>query len=225
MDGDWRVKEIIEPASGKTHRLYSYKRKPCRRVLLNSRLVDQLSGYVLIEKDLRNVLVWLKEIEKLHVDASSIKGHHYAISPDRERYNLIKGLFVAALTFYGKCFSKCDARPVKLEQVQLNERYHALHDDCISYRHNFAAHSGAKKLEYVEIALVYPQKLKPGIEPRIYRELYQPDLLWPSGEDISLVELVEHVRSVANAKIVRLEKKILEEEVIPKGFVFWRKQK
>lgn len=218
MDGDWCVKEIIEPASGKVHRFYSYKRKPCRRVLLSSRLTDQLSGYVLIEKDLRNVLVWLKEIEKLHVDAISVKGRRFARSLDRERYNLIKGLFVAALTFYGKCFSKCEGRPVKLERVQLNSRFHTLHDDCISYRHNFAAHSGAKKLEFVEIALVLPQKLKPGIEPRIYRELYQPDLLWPSDGEIPLVDLVEHVRSIVNEKIDRLEKKIFEEEVLPKKF-------
>lgn len=51
------VKEIVEPKSGRIHRTYTYKRKLCRRVMLESRLCSQLAGYVLIEKDLRSVLL------------------------------------------------------------------------------------------------------------------------------------------------------------------------
>lgn len=221
---DWSVSEFLDRASGKVYRRYTYKRKPCIRVVLNSRLSQQLAGWTLIEKDLRNVAVWLKEIESRHKEAPKRKGESFGIGRDRETYNLIKGLFVAALTFYGKCFSKCEGRPVKLERAQLEERYRVLHDECISYRHNFAAHSGAAKIESVEIAVVLPEKFRSSVSPRIYHELSQPDLAWPSGDDeVSFQKLVEHARDIAGAKITRLSDKILHEEVLPKGYDYWRK--
>ncbi|MEQ1588791.1 MAG: hypothetical protein ABL902_00365 [Gallionella sp.] len=224
MNDEYTVKEIIEPQSGKVHRLYSYKRKPCKRVLLSSKLTAQLAGYSLIEKDLRNVLAWLNEIDKLHTEKSTRKGDHFAKSTNRETYNLVKGLFVASLTFYGKCFSKCEGRPVKLERLQLEEKFHDLHDNCIAYRHNFAAHSGAKRLEYADIALILPLKSKHPVLPKLYTELYQPDLMYPSAGEIKFNELLEHARSIAKAKIELLSNKILKEEVAPKGLEYWLKK-
>jgi hypothetical protein len=221
MSDDFSVTEHIDSKSGLPHRIYKYKRKECRRVLLNSRLCSQLAGYTLIEKDLRSVLVWLHEIEARHTDGTSRKIEHFARSSDRTTYNLIKGLFVATLTFYGKCFSKCEGRPVKLERAQLDERFYRLHDECIAYRHNFAAHSGAKKLEHVEIVLVSPARHKDKIPFKVYRELFQPDLFWPSSGEITLIELVEHVRSIANAKIDLLAEKIQREEIIPNAKKYW----
>lgn len=224
MADDWSVNEFLDKTTGKVYRRYTYKRKPCIRVVLNSKLSQQLAGWTLIEKDLRNVGVWLKEIESRHKEAPKRKGESYGHSRDRDTYNLIKGLFVAALTFYGKCFSKCDGRPVKMERAQLEERYRVLHDECISYRHNFAAHSGAAKIESVEIALVFPEKLRAGVSPKIYHELFQPDLAWPSGDDeVTFQQLTEHARSLAKAKITRLSDKILHEEVLPKGYGYWKR--
>jgi hypothetical protein len=224
MSDEYAVKEVVEPRSGKVHRLYTYKRKPCRRVVLDTKLAAQLAGYTLIEKDLRNVLVWLAEIDRLHSDGPTRKADHYATSPDREKYNLIKGLFVAALTFYGKCFSKCEGRPVKLERVQLREEFRVLHDTCMKYRHNFAAHSGAERLEHVEIVVVLPLQAKKAVLPNLYREIFQPDLLSPSNGELKLSELIEHVREVVIAKIDLLSKKILKEEVLPMGYEYWLKR-
>ena len=225
MTDDWSVNEFLDKTTGKVYRRYTYKRKPCIRVALNSKLSQQLAGWTLIEKDLRNVGVWLKEIESRHKEAPKRKGESYGQGRDRETYNLIKGLFVAALTFYGKCFSKCEGRPVKMERAQLEERYRVLHDECISYRHNFAAHSGAARLESVEIALVLPLKFRVGILPRIYRELFQPDLTWTTGDEgVTFQQLVEHVRSIAKAKITRLSDKILNEEILPKGYDYWKRR-
>ncbi|MFC5551335.1 hypothetical protein [Massilia aerilata] len=221
MQDDYAVKEIVEPYSGKVHRLYTYKKKPCRRILLRSRLCDQLAGYTLIEKDLRSVIVWLSEIEKLQAKWPLPKGARAWKSPDRDTYNIVKGLFVAALTFYGKCFSKCEGRPVKLERAQLTTSFHAAHDRCIRFRHNFAAHSGAERLEYVEIALVFPIKIKRPLAPKLYTELFQPDMALPVPGDITLIELVEHVRLIAIKKIQNLHQKIIGEEVLPKGRDYW----
>lgn len=222
MSNDFSVTEHIDPKSGVPHRIYTYRRKACRRVLLESRLCSQLAGYALIEKDLRSVLIWLGEIESRHTDGPSHKGEHFARSSDRANYNLIKGLFVAALTFYGKCFSKCEGRPVKLERAQLDDQFRSLHDECIAYRHNFAAHSGAKKIEYVEIALVSPVKYKDKVPFKVYRELSQPDLFWASSVEITLIALVEHAHSIASAKIEFLTEKIQQEEVIPNAKTYWQ---
>lgn len=225
MTDEWSVSEFLDATSGKVYRRYTYKRKPCIRVVLDSKLSQQLAGWTLVEKDLRSVAIWLNEIASRHTEAPKRKGESYGFSRDRETYDLIKGLFVAALTFYGKCFSKCEGRPVKMERAQLEERYRALHDECISYRHNFAAHSGAAKIERVEIAVVFPEKLRPGVSPRIYQELFQPDLAWPSSDDeVTFQQLVEHARDIAKAKISRLSDKILEEEVLPKSFGYWIKR-
>jgi len=225
MTDEWSVSEILDATSGKVYRRYTYKRKPCVRVVLDSKLSQQLAGWTLIEKDLRNVGIWLNEIASRHQEAPKRKGESYRHSRDRETYNLIKGLFVAALTFYGKCFSKCEGRPVKMERAQLEERYRVLHDECISYRHNFAAHSGAAKIESVEITLVFPEKLRHGVVPTIYHELFQPDLAWPSDdEEVTFQQLIEHARDIAKGKMSRLSDKILREEVLPKGYDYWRKR-
>ena len=42
-------------------------------------------------------------------------------------------------------------------------------------------------------------------------------------DDISLVDAVEHARQVTLKKIEFLSKKILEEEVYPKGRAYWLK--
>lgn len=215
------VKHFVDRATGKTYRRYTYKRRPCTRVQIQSRLSDQLAGYTLIEKDLRNVLVWLAEIESRHNEGPLRDGESYANGADRANYTMVKGLFVASLTFYGKCFSKCEGRPVKLERAQLDASYHRLHDECISYRHNFAAHSGAKKLEHVEIALVYPVKHSDKVPFKLYRELHQPDLFWPKQGQISLTQLVEHVRSKVLDKIERLAQKVTDEDIIKKAKALW----
>lgn len=214
------VKTIVEPDSGKTHRIYSYKRKPCRRIVLKSRLCEQFAGYVLIEKDLRSVIRWLEEIERLSNSIKKSKGSFHV--EEREIGDIIKGLFVAALTFYGKCFSKCEGRPVKLERVQLEECYRPLHDKCISYRHNFAAHSGAEKIEKVEVVLVFPEKYKDQVPFNIFSELDQPDLFMPKTNEISLFDLVKSVREVANKKIDKFRKRVEQDDVINCAERFWR---
>ncbi|WP_336334661.1 hypothetical protein [Pseudomonas putida] len=215
---NWSFVDFVDKQSGKIHRIYKYKNKSCKSVYLKSKLVDQLAGYSMMEKDLRSAIVWIKKTREM-VGETNAKDVKYVVNRDRETYNIVKGLFVAALTFYGKCFSKCDGRPVKLERKQLDEKFWAVHDTAISYRHNFAAHSGAAKLEFVKIALVIPEKLKPGreIPLNLYTEINQPDLLTQSGDELGFIDLFEHVRTFVTAKIELLKDKILREEILPKG--------
>lgn len=222
-DDKFEVREYLDRFTGKAYRIYTYKRRPCVRIPLTSRLAEQLAGYTMIEKDLRSASTWLDEIEARHVEGWNEKKKSFGRARDRDNYNLVKGLFVAVLTFYGKCFSRCEGRPVKLERTQLATRFHRLHDDCIEYRHNFAAHSGAKRIEHVEVALVYPSKYKKEVNFKIFRELHQPDLFWPKAGEVSLRELLEHAREKALAKIDLLAEKIKKEEVIPNADKYWLK--
>lgn len=219
---DWSVKQFVEPKSGKIHRIYSYKGKVCKRIQLESNLAMQMAGYVLIEKDLRSAGIWLAEIQKLRGSDELLDKHGSRRSPDRERYNVVKALFVAALTFYGKAFAQAEGRRVKLERRQLATEFHEVHDDAISFRNNFAAHSGAKSLEKARIAVVLPPKGKRA-PPTINREMDQPDWMIQK-EGKTFAELVAHAHLVPIRKISELERKIMDEEVLPLGYAYWEKK-
>ena len=219
----WSLKEILIPATGRRVTHYYFKQRRCKRIQLDGHLAQQLAGYTLIEKDLRSTLVWLGAIEARHTPPTGPDGHfQYHLSGDRETYDLVKGLFVASLTFYGKCFTRCEGRRIKLTRRNLAERFRECHDFFMGYRHNFAAHSGADSFEEVQVALVLPPRRKAGlVEPRIMRELKQPDLLASGGEDISFASLAKHAQEFALRKISELSEKILREEVLPRGYDFW----
>jgi hypothetical protein len=143
----WEIREAWDSDTGERTTTYFYKRNKAPRVELKSKLAQQLGAYSLIEKDLRNVIVWLDEIENLHPISARQSG--VFAGKDRAVFNLVKGLYVAALTFYGKCFTQCEGRRVKLEKRMLDEKYHQVHDEVMHMRHNFAAHSGAHNFEVV----------------------------------------------------------------------------
>lgn len=225
MRDDWKKQELLDKKTGKVERVYTYKQVRCKRVVHSSALALQLAGYTLIEKDLRSVRTWLSEITTRHVDGRAHESDHHNLSTNRENYDIIKGLFVAALTFYGKCFSQCEGRRVKLNRSQIGDSFREMHDLCISYRNNFAAHSGAALLESVQVAIVFPRKYKNNAIPRIYCELNQPDLVWADDtDDASFVDLVNHVRILVLEKIDKLSEKIMTEEVLPKGFEYWSRR-
>ena len=218
--GGWKIREIIEPDADsiKRHTQYYFKRKRAPRIELRGKIAKQLAGYVLIEKDLRSVTVWLNEIERLNL-RSDVEGH-LEMSVDREKFNLIKGLYVAALTFYGKCFTSCEGRRVKLEKSIIDVKFRNTHDEVMRMRHNFAAHSGADSFEEVKIAVVlYPNK-RPVRLPKIYRELSQADFR-DNHENETFVALAEHVRSRVIDKAKIIENRLVDKEVLPKGYEFW----
>lgn len=215
----WTVKEIVE-LNGEIHRYYYYKGKACKRITLDSPLAKQLAGYVLIEKDLRSAGSWLTDIQRLRGDDALHDQKGSRRSPDRERYDIVKGLFVAALTFYGKAFAQAEGRKIKLERRQLEADFHDAHDEAIAFRNNFAAHSGAIGLERARVALALPPKGK-DIHPNLYTEMDQPDLLmYRSGRSFS--ELFTHAHLIPVRKINELRQKILDDEVLPRGYAYWQ---
>ena len=64
LGNDFYVQEIVRQ-NGKKERKYFYKDKRALRAPIITKDTKKLAGYTLIEKDLRNILVWLNEIDKL----------------------------------------------------------------------------------------------------------------------------------------------------------------
>ena len=225
VGGGWKIQEFLLTKEGSRigrHTRYLYKDKLAKRIPLTGKLAENLAGYALIEKDLRSILIWLAEIDKMYPKVE--QGKDSAISPDRERFDVIKGLFIASLIFYGKCFSSCEGRRTKLDRKLLNREYRDTHHEIIIMRHNLAAHSGADKFEDVVISLVLPPKKKQNLSPNIFRELSQADLVISDEDEVSFEELVKHVQKKVLDKIKVVEDKILNEEVMTKGKDYWYRQ-
>lgn len=200
----------IDRDSGEVRRKYAYKRRPCNRLVLTSKVAATLAGYTLIEKDLRSCLEWLDEIERRH-DERPAHGGKFGHGKDRSNYVIIKGLFVATLAFYAKCFTRCEGRKLKLDRAQLDEAFHASHDAYMSYRHNFAAHSGAERLEAAHVVAVFPDPKKGRFPMKIFRELNQPDVLFDES-DTGFRALIAHVKTLVDAKIDQLTRKVQNED-------------
>lgn len=212
-DDHFECRHFLDRRTGKAHRKYTYKRKPCNRLVIDSKIANQLAGYSLIEKDLRSCLAWLAEIERRNDELPSGPGERFGHGKNRENYTIIKGLFVAILTFYAKCFTRCEGRRVKLERNVIESQFHDAHDRCMSYRHNFAAHSGAERVEAVTVVVAYPNPKKGKVPSKVFRELHQPDYYWATDGEIGLKELVGHVHELVTKKIDHIAQKIQSEEV------------
>jgi len=142
---------------------------------------------------------------------------------DRTRYNLIKGLFVASLTFYAKCFATCEGRRVKLEKSNLSEEFQKHHDYIMDTRHNFAAHSGAKQVERVHVVMALDSKRRRGAVPFVTRELGQPDSYSLESTE-EFISLVSHVKGFVNQKIDTLNEKLLKDDILTKTPDYWYKK-
>lgn len=150
----------------------------------------------------------MNEIERRHNEGPSSDEERFSHGRDRDNYNIIKGLFVAVLTFYAKCFTRCDGRRIKLDRANVGPEFHDLHDRCMSFRHNFAAHSGAEKLERARIVVAYPNEKRRRTPIKLFRELDQPDLFWTREGETGIRQLVDHVRGFVNDKIEELAEKV-----------------
>jgi hypothetical protein len=215
----WTSEFIVEPYSGKYYNNYFYKNQHAHRIVIETKKAAALAGYMLIGKDLRSAITWLNYInEQLKNEPSFTDPIGSVQTPNKDYFIIMKGLFVAALTFYGKSFATCEGRKVKLEKSNLEDQFHDDHDDALEYRHNYAAHSGAKKLEHAVVVLALDKNKESN--PFFSRELYQPDLI--SRDDTNrFISLFEHAKAFAERKIETLSDKVYEEDVLSKGGDYW----
>jgi hypothetical protein len=223
-DPDLVAKRFIDQSTGKSHTVYYYKRKLVPQVRLNGTLSEQVAGYALIEKDLQNALRWYKKLTELVEPFRSKRGEKYTVGTNRDVFDVAKGLFVAALTFYGKCFTQCEGRRAQLNRSMLASELRGTHDNYMLYRNSFAAHSGREKLEHAAASLLLHPKKKKQLVPRLVVNRYQPDFILSTDGEPGLSELIVNAISVANDRHDRVTRRLMETEVMPKGLDHWYRQ-
>ncbi len=223
---NWKTKTIQSSNSGNHHQKYFFKRKKALRVTINTPLANTLAGYALIEKDLRTVSEWLKKLEQLEIkNRMPPKPGFHILKDDHENDLIIKSLYLSSLIFYSKCFAKCEGRKIKLESKNIPQKFQEVHDDIISMRNNYGAHSGKEKYEKVNIVLVLnPKKKYRNESPNLVRELIQPEIMKELPEDEDFKALVEHVRKYVLDKLDTLNNLIFKNEINPKGIDYWYKK-
>ncbi len=171
---------------------------------------------------------WLEKINVLSKDQIDKGQPGWALTEKSDsEHNLTLGLFIAAVTFYGKCFTECKGRKVKLERANIATELRDLHDQMMSFRNNLAAHSGADKFEDVNIVLVLnPLEKRCDENPMLVRELIQPEaLVSVDPNDPGFPTLVESVRSWVLIKLDEINNKIFADEIRPKGIDYWYSKK
>lgn len=215
------AKRILDPDTGAADTLYYWDGRLAPKVQINGILVDKLSGYTLIKKDLDNALSWIRTAEKLASESSepTDSGHFHA--KDREIFDLVKAYFVASLTFYGKCFTEAAGRHAQVSRDWIAEQeYRKLHDYIMTYRHNFAAHSGDECLELARtFVLVHPNRKI--LIPYLPTMRVQPDIALTQQGELGFGDLIEYVAKKVVEKYNKLANKIVSEFILPSGFEFW----
>lgn len=216
---DWIIEERLDPVTGQMTNRYYFKERLCGRVKLDNGIAKQLAGYKLIEKDLRNIISWLNQIQVLmeKFDEEEFTWEGNVMSPDRDTFQIIKGLFVASITFYGKIFTKAAGRRVKLESTWFSsDELLSGHNYIMSLRHSYAAHSGEDSPEKADIILAIDPVRRRETAPQLFCELMQPDTVGP--EDITTFKkIVDELHEKVKNKISELSQLIFQKEVIEKG--------
>ena len=223
---DWNVEEVLDPKTGEPHNKYFYKGQRAQRIPITSERGKALAAYALIERDLRMVREWIIRLDELNKPEISEgkEGYRITAKSDAEN-NLAQGLFVAAVTFYGKCFSQAEGRRQKLEKKDVvPKELTDIHEKIMGFRNNFTAHSGIKKAESAHTVLVLcPDRPVDRAEQKfLWRELVQAEswiLLDDKGE--TFLGLVDAVKAAVLKKIDALNDKIFAEEINPHGLDYW----
>jgi len=173
------------------------------------------------------VIDWIHAINQFSSPPKNRDPYGWSETKTDALHNQTLGLFVAALSFYGKCFAQCEGRRIKLDGKWIPKGFEDTHQLILSMRNNFAAHSGADKFEDVNIVLVVAEKKGKLLDERmLVRELKQMEALISHQDDeYSFLLLSTKLRQKVLKKIDALNDKIFVEEINSRGAKFWLSQK
>jgi hypothetical protein len=147
---EWHQKIYINK-TGQPVYTYHYQiksSKPGITIEINTKLSRHYCAYILIEKDLQDILGFFDILLGL---INSNEGKNDL---------LIKGLSRALVITYGKCFAKADGRTVKLEAKIIPKEHKIIHNELINMRNNYVAHAGVSKHEICRGIYVLPPESK-----------------------------------------------------------------
>ncbi len=210
-DLDWEVDEIVNK-DGSIGNKYYYKGSAAIKIPLQGIFATRMAGYTLINHDLRMILNWLQividEHKKIGLDKTKQSIVHITPENLRDKFDIIKAFMVASISFYGKLFTKAEGRKIKLEKniFEQNQELLKMHNEIMMYRHNFSAHSGKEKVEYVEVSLMLDSKRERNTRPFLVRTMDQPNAFKNKFLD-DYVKVCNYLLEKVNDKINLLNKK------------------
>lgn len=199
---------------------------------VNTKESRQLSGYVLIEKDLRDTLVFLRLHQKFIIDQQ--KELSSASLDDKSTMLLHKALVRAAVVTYGKCFAgtkgkgeNAEGRRAKLKDDIISEENKKLHEFLMSMRNKYVAHAGQSEHESCKMVIAIPpkNKFKKGQDviymqcSELFQSVTSQDML------VSCDSLIEELSTWVKDKISHLEKRIIGKGLNPEEVYKLKKTK
>ncbi|WP_439682253.1 hypothetical protein ACJYFV_14750 [Enterobacter asburiae] len=212
----------IRDINGDFSRLYREKGKLLPRLILEGYYIEQMKAFRSLDKDLRNILSWVKILNDLN-DRNGFRENLYP-GMDNEDAVISKALYFAILTLYGRCFTGAQSRKFTFDKKHVPEKYRELHEELMYSRHNFAAHKGDFDVEDCQIALVVNIN-KHQLRPTFFSELQQPYIahsLLGTEDGNAVVNLCDALRNIATEKYSDICDKISEGFVRKTPLAFWK---
>jgi hypothetical protein len=159
----------------------------CLTVFSNSPIARRMTGYALIQKDLKACLDFLR----IHRDLSGA---------DEQGKTLKWATYIALYTTCGKCSVSATGRRIKLETALIPKDYLAAHGKLMTLRHKYTVHAGG----YEERG-VAPVGLNPDISRKCILEVGPPICLHMnriSERDLNIYEnLINKLVAQVSAKV------------------------
>lgn len=218
-----QIREIIH--DGVTlENIYTQNGKVLPRIGIEGYLADQIKAFTLLDKDLRNVIEWLKIAQEIDDESD---GNNAFLDGSIKYSLIIKSLFVSILTTYGKCFTQATGRRFTLNKKHIPTEYVDFHEKIINARHNYAAHKGMHDHEDCRVSLVIFNKWD--ARPfEIFTELRQHSFLIDQKTPVVIadfIELCESLRRILNEKKSTVIEKITREKILTIKEKQWLKMK
>lgn len=198
---------------------------PIHRVVqLKGILPLQIRAYHMIRQDLLHAREWIADAEDGVPDV--LASYHPSKQPTertKEFFRKRQPLFVAGITFYGKCFMEAKGRNgVVLDRSSIKGDFRSVHDSLMLLRHNLTAHAGLEKFEDAAIFCLMKDNNDGTYLVSTQLGHQQTSARTPiSGSTApSYLNLIDHVLALVAKKISLLEKD-LDDSVAAHHEVLW----
>ncbi len=156
-----------------------------------------------VKKDLTDIANFYKDLQEILSNENL-----------RARTNIQKSVVRSIVITYGKCFAQADSRTIKLEETAIPNEFKELHRYLMDMRHKYVAHAGESSHESCKYVLVIPPltsiKYAADIPYATFIQIHQAVNIKIIFKEDFLC-LIKKLLDFVNAKIVLLEKKVIDE--------------
>lgn len=211
---------VIQTGPAKYSVTFTHRRRPVPTIELRGDFAELLFGFSQITSDLNDALAWVTESEQTLKDESP-NSEISALMLDVGGARRARGLFIAALVSYGKCFAESRGRRSRVQKNQLDKKFHAAHEYFMTMRNAYAAHSGIEKFEKSRLYLLIHPKYKKNSIAHLRVEGNKPNLHVAAPDGTLFEDLIKHVSEIALNKKMETRALIAKEHLAPRGLAYW----